>query len=59
MDDELRDQIRRLAETARDVAASCRDDERPMSGEEWVLLDWMADELAAIDMRLSVEALRT
>ena len=57
IDDELRDRIRTLSDTAREVADACRNDERPMSGEDWCQLDWLADELSRIDLRLSVEAL--
>lgn len=56
--DELRDQIRTLADTAGIVAAACRSG-GVISIEDRRLIDWMADELSRIDMALSVEALRT
>ena len=57
MNDARREQIRKLAEAAREVADTCRDDNRVMTGEEWVALDWIADELADLDKEVTLEAL--
>lgn len=37
-----------LAEYVDDLASRYRDDSRPLEGEDWVTLDGVADELAAL-----------
>jgi hypothetical protein len=56
VNDERRQLIRQLAEGARELAEEIRPNE-DISGEAWVNADWLAEELAALDMELAREAL--
>lgn len=53
---ELRELIRELAEAADELAKEIRP-VASVGGELWVTADWLAEKLAALDMRLAVEAL--
>jgi hypothetical protein len=56
MNEERRQLIHRLAESARELEQEIRPNE-DVSGYAWVNADWLAEELEALDFELAREAL--